>query len=128
MNNKPVSGGQAVYCIMRRQENPPIEIRNAGLPFTHAELVELSSIAIQFRKDKDDPASAFVNIVNMGNEAIRNSWSTTPKYEAIWFSDQLKQGACFALSMSPVVNLSIQYLAPEAERPFTRLRKSLLGE
>lgn len=124
----PTCGGQVVYCIMRRQEDPPTEIRNAALPFTHAELVELASIAIKFRKKKEDPATAFVNIVNMENKEIRNGWSSTPSFETPWFSDMLKQGASFALSMSPVVNLSIQYLAPEAERPFNRLRKALLSE
>ena len=86
----PTCGGQTVYCIMRRQEHPPIEIRDAAVPFTHAELVELSSIALQFRKTPSDPTTAFTNIVNMQSEAIRAMWSTTPKYEADWFSDQLK--------------------------------------
>ncbi|AHD02879.1 hypothetical protein [Leisingera methylohalidivorans] len=122
----PTCGGQTVYCIMRRQEHPPVEIRNAALPFTHAELVELSSIALSYRKTPDDPASAFTNIVNMQNAAIRESWSTTPQYEAPWFSDQLKQGACFALSMAPVTTLSNYYLSKEHERPFTRLRRAIL--
>ncbi|MBY6142111.1 hypothetical protein KUV26_21975 [Leisingera daeponensis] len=122
----PTCGGQTVYCIMRRQEYPPVEIRNAALPFTHAELVELSSIALSYRKTPDDPASAFTNIVNMQNAAIRESWSTTPQYEAPWFSDQLKQGACFALSMAPVTTLSSYYLSKTPERPFTRLRRAIL--
>ena len=124
----PTCGGQSVYCIMRRQESPPIELRNAALPFTHSELVELSSIAIKYRKTASDPTTAFVNIVNMENTEILNSWSSTPKYEAPWFSDQLKQGACFAIAMSPVVNLSSQHISPEAEKPFARLRRFLLRE
>jgi hypothetical protein len=123
----PTCGGQAVYCIMRREEQPVVEIRNAGVPFTHAELVELSAIAIAYRKDPSDPTTAFTNIVNMQSEAIRAAWSTTPEYEAPWFSDQLKQGAGFALAMAPVVNLSAYYLGEGEERPFARLRKALLG-
>ncbi len=122
----PTCGGQTVYCIMRRQETPPTEIRNAGLPFTHSELVELSQIAIAFTKTPSDPTTAFTNIVNMQSAEILQSWSTTPEYEAPWFSDQLKQGACFALAMSPVVNLSAYYLAQPTGGTFSRLRKSLL--
>ena len=122
----PTCGGQSVYCIMRRQENPPVELRDAGVPFTHSELVELASIAIAFRKTKNDPSTAFTNIVNMQNQNIRQSWSTTPQYEAEWFSDQLKQGACFALSMAPVVNLSANYLNQQAERPYSRLRRKII--
>lgn len=123
----PTCGGQTVYCIMRRQENPPIQIRDAGVPFTHAELVELSSIAIRFRKDKTDPSTAFTNIVNLQSEEIRQSWSTTPEYEAPWFSDQLKLGAAFAIAMAPVVSLSEQHLIKITPPTFDRMRKTLLG-
>ena len=123
----PTCGGQTVYCIMRRQENPPVQIRDAGLPFTHPELVELSSIAIQFRKDKTDPSTAFTNIVNLQSEEIRQNWSTTPEYEAPWFSDQMKLGAAFAIAMSPVVNLSEQHLIKTTPPTFARMRRALLG-
>ncbi len=111
---------------MRRQETPPVQIRDAGLPFTHPELVELSSIALQYRKDQADPATAFTNIVNLQSEEIRQNWSTTPEYEAPWFSDQLKLGAVFAISMAPVVNLSEQHLIDESSATFSRMRKALL--
>lgn len=123
----PTCGGQTVYCIMRRQEQPPVQIRDAGLPFTHPQLVELSSIAIQFRKDKDDPSTAFTNIVNLQSDEILQGWSTTPEYEAPWFSDQLKMGAAFAISMAPVVNLSEQHLIKTTPPTFTRMRNALLG-
>jgi len=122
----PTCGGQTVYCIMRRQENPPTQIRDAGVPFTHPELVELSSIAIQFRKDKTAPSTAFTNIVNLKSEEIRQNWSTTPEYEAPWFSDQLKLGAAFAIAMAPIVNLSEQHLIKTIPPTFTRMRKALL--
>lgn len=124
----PTCGGQTVYCIMRRQENPPVQIRDAGKPFTHPELVELSSIAIQYRKDSGDPSTAFTNIVNLQSEEIRQNWSTTPEYEAPWFSDQLKLGAVFAISMSPVVNLSEQHLLKTTPQSFSRMRKALLDK
>lgn len=124
----PTCGAQTVYCIMRRQENPPVQIRNAGLPFTHPQLVELSSIALQYRKEANDPSSAFTNIVNMQSDEILQSWSTTPEYEAPWFSDQLKLGAVFAISMAPIVNLSEQHLLTTTEPTFTRLRQALLGK
>lgn len=119
----PTCGGQTVYCIMRRQENPPIEIRDAGQPFSHDELVELSKIALEYRQDPNNPATSFTNIVTMENEDIRQAWSTTPEYEAPWFSDQLKLGAVFALAMAPVVSLSAQYLCSTST--FSRLRKAL---
>jgi hypothetical protein len=122
----PTCGGQTVYCIMRRQETPPVQLRNAGLPFTHAELVELSSIAIQFYKTPGDPSTAFTNIVNLESEEIRQQWSTTPAYEAPWFSDQLKLGAVFAIAMAPVVNLSAQHLIKTTPPSFTRMRTALL--
>ncbi|MCJ8175090.1 hypothetical protein [Pseudomonas viridiflava] len=124
----PTCGGQTVYCIMRRQENPPVQIRDGGLPFTHAQLVELSAIAIAFRKDKNDAATAFTNIVNLESEEIRQNWSTTPEYEAPWFSDQLKLGAAFAIAMSPVVLLSGQHLIKTTPPTFSRLRKALQKE
>ncbi|QXH46703.1 hypothetical protein KSS93_01945 [Pseudomonas xanthosomatis] len=123
----PSCGGQTVYCIMRRQEQPPRQIRDAGLPFTHQELVELASIAIQFRKDASDPGTAFTNIVNLESEEIRQNWSTTPAYEAPWFSDQLKLGAAFAIAMAPVVSLSELHLRKTTPPSFTRLRKVLLS-
>ena len=123
----PTCGGQTVYCIMRRQENPPVQLRNAGVPFTHAELVELSSIAIQFYKDPSDPSTAFTNIVNLESEEIRQQWSTTPAYEAPWFSDQLKLGAVFAIAMAPLVNLSAQHLCKTTPPSFSTMRTALLS-
>ncbi len=122
----PTCGGQTVYCIMRRQEKPPVQIRDAGLPFTLPQLVELSSIAIQFRKDKDDPSTAFTNIVTLQSDEILQTWSTTPEYEAPWFSDQLKLGAAFAIAMAPVVNLIEQHLIMTTPPTFTDLRNALL--
>lgn len=122
----PSCGGQTVYCIMRRQEQPPVQIRDASLPFTHAELVELSAIALQFRKDPQDPSTAFTNIVNLEGEEIRQNWSTTPACEAPWFSDQLKMGAAFAVAMSPVVSLSALHLSQTTPPSFVRMRKALL--
>lgn len=124
----PSCGGQTVYCIMRRQEQPPVQIRDAGLPFTHSELVELASIALHFRKTRNDPATAFTNIVNMESEEIRNNWSTTPEYEAPWFSDQLKLGAAFSIAMAPVVSLSEQHLIKTTAPSFSRLRGALLAQ
>ncbi|MFB4391196.1 MULTISPECIES: hypothetical protein [unclassified Pseudomonas] len=123
----PTCGGQTVYCIMRRQEQPPRQIRDAALPFTHQELVELASIAIQFRKTPSDPSTAFTNIVNLESDEIRQNWSTTPAYEAPWFSDQLKLGAAFAIAMAPVVSLSELHLRKTTPPSFARLRKILLS-
>ncbi len=123
----PSCGGQTVYCIMRRQEQPPVQIRDAGLPFTHSELVELASIALQFRKTQSDPATAFTNIVNLESEEIRKNWSTTPEYEAPWFSDQLKLGAAFSIAMASVVSLSEQHLIKTTEPRFSRLRSVLMA-
>lgn len=121
----PTCGGQTVYCIMRRQEKPPVQLRDAGTPFTHAELVELSAIALKYRKKSDDPSTAFTNIVNLQKDEILNDWSTTPINEAPWFSDQLKQGAVFAIAMAPVVFLSEQHLL-STTTSFARMRKTLL--
>lgn len=73
----------------------------------------------------DGETTAFTNIVNMESEAIRQAWSTTPLYEAPWFSDELKQGACFAIAMAPVVTLSATWLVPVGERPFARMAAAL---
>ena len=105
-----------------------MQIRDAGLPFTHAELVELAEIALQFRKDPQDPSTGFSNIVNLQSEEIRQNWSTTPAYEAVWFSDQLKLGATFAIAMAPVVSLSAQHLKRATTPSFGRLRQALLSQ
>ncbi len=62
----------------------------------------------------------------MQDAAIRDGWSNTPQYEAPWFADQLKHGACFALAMAPVAALSGQQLRAQATRPFDRLRRAIL--
>ena len=77
------------------------------------------------RPDPNDPSSAFTNIVNLQSEEIRQNWSTTPAYEAPWFSDQLKLGAAFAIAMAPVVSLSELHLRKTTAPSFTRLRKVL---
>lgn len=123
----PSCGGQTVYCIMRRQEVPPQQIRDAAMPFTHQELVELASIALQFRKSASDPATAFTNIACLESNEIRQGWSTTPAYEAPWFSDQLRLGAAFAIAMAPVVSLSEQHLRDTTAPSFARLRTALLA-
>lgn len=110
----PTCGAETVYCIMRRHVTPPVQIRDAALPFTHKELVQFSLVALQYRTDSADPSTAFTNIVNLKNEEIRNTWSTTPEYEAPWFSDQLKLGSAFALAMAPVVGLSAKHLLGES--------------
>ncbi len=106
----PTCGGQSIYCIMRRQETPPVQLRDALVPFTLQELVELVKLALVYKKTPNDPTTAFTNIINMQNDDILNLWSSTPQYEAPWFSDQIKQGACFAMSMAPVTQLCEQYL------------------
>jgi hypothetical protein len=121
----PACGGQSIYCILRRQETPPVQLRNALLPFTLNELVELVKLALVYQKDKSDPKTAFTNIINMQNKEILETWSTTPEYEAPWFSDQLKQASCFALSMSPVTRMCDQYLLDGFEI-YERLRIKLL--
>lgn len=122
----PTCGGQTVYCIMRRQENPPVQLRDAGVPFTHAELVELSFIAIKYSKKVNNTSIAFTDIINQPNDEIPQFWSTTPDFEAPWFSDQLKQGAAFAIAMAPVVIMSEQHLKNSTISSFARMRKSLI--
>ena len=121
----PTCGGQSIYCILRRQETPPVQLRNALSPFTLNELVELVKLALAYQKDSSDPKTAFTNIINMQNEEILNTWSTTPEFEAPWFSDQLKQASCFALAMSPVDRMCGQYLLDGFEI-YERLSKKLL--
>jgi hypothetical protein len=106
----PTCGAQSVYCIMRRQEDPPVQLRNAMLPFTFQEIMELVKLASTFRKNPDDPTTAFTNIINLQNEEVRQTWSTTPEDEAPWFSDQLKQASCFTLNMLGNLALCEQYL------------------
>lgn len=121
----PTCGGQSIYCILRRQETPPVQLRNALSPFTLNELVELVKLALAYQKDSSDPKTAFTNIINMQNEEILNTWSTTPEFEAPWFSDQLKQASCFALAMSPVDRMCGQYLLDGFEI-YEKLSKKLL--
>ena len=105
IDRDPACGAQSIYCIMRRYEKPVVQLRDAMLPFTLDEIVELAQIALAFRKDPEDPTTAFTNIINLPNEDILKGWSTTPDDEASCFSDQLKQASCFALSMAPLVSL-----------------------
>ena len=128
----PLCGGQTVYSIIRRHEQPPVRIRDAGKPFTHPELVELASIALTYHKPKDNKnkksdnsRTAFTNIVNLESEEILEIWSTTPKYEASWFSDQLKLGAAFAIAMAPVVSLSEKHLLKTYPQAFLNLRDAI---
>lgn len=113
---------------MRRHAKQEIPIRDAGQPFTHTELVELSSIALVFRKKKEKSYMAFTNIVNLQQKEILENWSSTPDDEPPWFCDQLKMGAVFAIAMSPVVNLSAATLSSTTPLSFAYLRNDLLGE
>jgi len=121
----PTCGGQSIYCILRRQETPPEQLRDALLPFTLNELIELVKLALTYHKDSSDPKTAFTNIINMQNEKILEIWSTTPEFEAPWFSDQWKQASCFALAMSPVDRMCGQYLLDGFEI-YEKLSKKLL--
>lgn len=116
----PTCGAQSIYCIMRRQEVPPVQLRDAMRPFTLDEIVQLAGIALGFRKDKQDPASAFTNIINLTNDQILDSWSTTPQFEAPWFADQLKQASSFAIAMAPIFSLSGLSLGDVIATPGTR--------
>lgn len=122
----PTCGCQTIYCIMRRQQDPPVQLRDAMRPFDLDEVVELAEIALKYRKDPSDPTTAFTNIINMQSEDVRNQWSTTPQYEAPWFADELKQAACFALSISPTVQLCAPSLADQSRR-YLSMHDALLG-
>lgn len=124
----PTCGGQTVYCIMRRQENPPVQIRDASQPFTYPELVELVAIAVDYQTDPDDPKTAFTNAVNLQGEDVRQLWSSTPDDEAPWFSDQLKMGSAFAVAMSSIVELSADHLLETHGAKYGALREALLGK
>jgi len=121
----PTCGGQSIYCILRRQETPPEQLRNALLPFTFNELIELVKLALTYYKDSSDSKTAFTNIINMQNEEILETWSTTPEFEAPWFSDQLKQASCFALAMSPIVRMCGLYLL-NGDEIYKRLKTKLM--
>lgn len=93
----PTCGAQVLFTIMRRHMTPPIQIRDALTPFEPALLAELVQIASTYQKDPDDPTTAFTYIINLEDDAVRSTWSSTPAYEAPWFSAELKQSCCYTL-------------------------------
>jgi hypothetical protein len=88
-------GAQVLFCIMRRHMKPPIQLRDAQTPFDDRLVAQLASIAATYQKDPKDPRTAFTYIINLMDQEVRSTWSTTPEYEATWFSDELKQSCCF---------------------------------
>lgn len=95
LDRDPTGGVQSLFCIMRRQMNPPIQLRDAQTPFTDALIAQLVKIAATYRKDPNDPKTAYTYIIDLTSDEVRATWSTTPKYEAPWFSDELKQSCCY---------------------------------
>lgn len=94
--DRDATGGvQTLFCIMRRHMSPPIQLRDEQTPFDDNLVSQLVKIAAVYQKDEDDPATAFVNIIDLTSEEVCTTWSTTPQYEAPWFSDELKQSCCF---------------------------------
>lgn len=106
----PFCGLQSLYSIMRRSESPIIQLRDAEVPFSYNEVIELVKIALTYQSDPSNFRTSFVNIINLQEDDILNFWSSTPKYEAPWFVDQLKQAACFALSLSANTKLYDSYM------------------
>lgn len=95
LDRDPTGGAQVLFCIMRRHMNPPIQLRDAQTPFADGLIAQLATIAASYRKDPNDPKTAFTYIINLMDQEVRSTWSTTPQYESAWFSDELKQSCCF---------------------------------
>jgi hypothetical protein len=91
----PTGGEQTLFCIMRRQMTPPIQLRDAQTPFAPTLVAQLVKVAATYRKDPKNPKTAFTYLINLTSEGVRSTWSTTPQYEAPWFSDELKQSCCY---------------------------------
>jgi hypothetical protein len=91
----PTGGEQTLFCIMRRHLNPPIQLHDAQKPFDPALIAQLVKIASTYQKDPNDPKTAYTYIINLTSEEVENTWSSTPQYEASWFSDELKQSCCY---------------------------------
>lgn len=97
LERDPTGGAQTLFCIMRRHMTPPIQLRNAQEPFDPTLIAQLVQIATHYQKVPSDPTTAFTYIINLTSEEVRNTWSSTPDYEAPWFSDELKQSCCYTL-------------------------------
>lgn len=91
----PTGGEQTLFCIIRRQMNPPIQLRDAQKAFEPSLVAQLVKIAATYQKDPNNPKTAFTYLINLTSEEVRATWSTTPQYEAPWFSDELKQSCCY---------------------------------
>jgi hypothetical protein len=97
LDRDPTGGEQTLFCIMRRQLTPVIQLWNVDEAFPPSLVAKLVTIASTYQKDPNDPTTAFTYIINLTSDEVRNTWSTTPQYEASWFSDELKQSCCFTL-------------------------------
>jgi hypothetical protein len=95
LDRDSTGGVQTLFCIMRRQMTPPIQIRDEQTTFDKSLIDQLVKIAATYRKTPNDPTTAFTYIINLTSEEVCNTWSTTPQYEAPWFADELKQACCF---------------------------------
>ena len=91
----PSGGEQILYCIMRRHLPQPIQIRDARTTFPPLLVAELVEVAAKYRTNPSDPRTAFTYIIDLTSDEVLRTWSTTPEYEAPWFSDELKQSCCY---------------------------------
>lgn len=98
LDRDPTGGAQVVFCIMRRKMTPPVQLWDAKVPFSKDLVGKMVSMAAVYRKDPNDPKTAYTYIINLQEEEVRDTWSSTPDYEAPWFSDELKQSSCYVRS------------------------------
>lgn len=98
LDRDPTGGVQVMFCIMRRKMAPPVQLWDAKAPFPQDLVCTLVNMAAAYRKDPDDPKTAYTYIINLQDQEVRNTWSSTPDDEAPWFSDELKQSCCYVRS------------------------------
>ncbi|WP_299455453.1 hypothetical protein [uncultured Microscilla sp.] len=84
-DQRDITGGlQTLASIFGAELSPPIVLRVANAPFTHAQVKQLLFLALHYQ---------WLDILTMKDEEILHYFSSTPHCEVSWFCDALRQSA-----------------------------------
>ncbi|WP_045114971.1 hypothetical protein [Microscilla marina] len=84
-DQRDVTGGlQTLVSLFGAELSPPIVLRVANAPFTHAQVKQLLFLALHYQ---------WLDILTMKDEEILHYFSSTPHCEVPWFCDALRYSA-----------------------------------
>lgn len=94
----PMGGPQTLFSIFAKRMASPLWLRSQDAIFP----VELVAQLVCLARASENPSFMDIYLKDESDEQIREQWSTTPQYEAPWFSDELRQASEYAVKYPDV--------------------------